>query len=238
FKGKTKAGPHGDFIFEFDHVVGVLMKALKQHGFADNTLVIVTSDNGPEVTSVVNMRKTHKHDGARPWRGMKRDQWEGGHRVPFVASWPGKIKPGSTTEQTICLTDIMATCAAITEASLPNDAAEDSFNILPTLLNGSDVKPARRYTLHQTIRLALAIRRGPWKFLDHKGSGGNRYDRPNLRQFAIPDSAPKAPGQLYNLDEDPGERKNLYLEQPEIVKELKTKLDEFVKNGRSAPARE
>jgi arylsulfatase A-like enzyme len=238
FKGKTQAGPHGDFIFEFDHVVGELMKALKQHGFADNTLVIVTSDNGPEVTSVINMRKTHMHDGARPWRGMKRDQWEGGHRVPFVASWPGKIKPGSTTEQTICLTDIMATCAEITGARLPNNAAEDSVNILPTLLGGSEDKAARRYTMHQTISLALAIRRGPWKYLDHKGSGGNRYDRPQLRQFAIPDNAPKAPGQLYNLDEDPGERNNLYLENPEIVKELKTKLDEFVKSGRSVPIRE
>ncbi|MDA1137043.1 MAG: arylsulfatase [Planctomycetota bacterium] len=238
YQGKTQAGPHGDFIFEFDHIVGELRNALKQNGFADNTLVIVTSDNGPEVTSVINMRKTYEHDGARPWRGMKRDQWEGGHRVPFIASWPGKIKPGSITEQTICLTDIMATCASITGAALPNNSAEDSVNILQTLLNGSEDTPERRYTLHQTISLSLAIRRGPWKYLDHKGSGGNRYDHPQLRQFAIPDTAPNTPGQLYNLDEDPGERTNLCLENPEIVKELKTKLDEFVKSGRSVPIRE
>ncbi|MDA0836251.1 MAG: arylsulfatase [Planctomycetota bacterium] len=238
YQGKTQAGPHGDFIFEFDHIVGELRNALKQNGFADNTLVIVTSDNGPEVTSVINMRKTYEHDGARPWRGMKRDQWEGGHRVPFIASWPGKIKPGSFTEQTICLTDIMATCASITGAALPNNSAEDSVNILQTLLNGSEDTPERRYTLHQTISLSLAIRRGPWKYLDHKGSGGNRYDHPQLRQFAIPDTAPNTPGQLYNLDEDPGERTNLCLENPEIVKELKTKLDEFVKSGRSVPIRE
>lgn len=110
FKGKTQAGPHGDFIFEFDYVVGEILKTLDRLGLADNTLVMVSSDNGPEVTSVINMRKDYQHDGARPWRGMKRDQWEGGHRVPFIARWPGKIMAGSTTGQTTCLTDVMATC--------------------------------------------------------------------------------------------------------------------------------
>ena len=89
FKGKTKAGPHGDFIFEMDFVVGELMKSLKKHGMADNTLVIFTSDNGPEVPTSISMRHDHHHNGARPWRGVKRDQWEGGHRVPFIARWPG-----------------------------------------------------------------------------------------------------------------------------------------------------
>ena len=159
FKGKTKAGPHGDFIFEMDFVVGELMKSLKKHGMADNTLVIFTSDNGPEVPTSISMRHDHNHNGARPWRGVKRDQWEGGHRVPFIARWPGKIKPDSTSDQTICLTDIMATAAAITGAKIPNNAAEDSYNILSALL-GKDTKPIRNYTLHQTISLAMAIRRG------------------------------------------------------------------------------
>ena len=130
FKGKTKAGPHGDFIFEMDFVVGELMKKLKNHGMADNTLVIFTSDNGPEVPTSISMRHDHNHNGARPWRGVKRDQWEGGHRVPFIARWPGKIKPDSTSDQTICLTDIMATAAAITGAKIRNNAAEDSYNII------------------------------------------------------------------------------------------------------------
>jgi len=237
FRGKTKAGPHGDFIFELDHIVGELMKGLKKNGFADNTLVIFTSDNGPEVTTVVNMRKDYHHDGARPWRGMKRDQWEGGHRVPFIARWPGKIKPGTVTDQTICQTDIMATCAAIVGVKLPNNAAEDSFNILPVLLGQDKGEPIRPYTLHQTISLALAIRRGPWKYLDHKGAGGNDYDEPELRPYALPEKAPDAPGQLYNLDEDPGETNNLYYEYPQIVKELKTQLDRYRKSGRSAPLR-
>ena len=89
FKGKTNAGPHGDFIFEFDYVVGELLETLDRLGMADNTLVIVSSDNGPEVTSVVNMRADYQHDGAHPWRGMKRDQWEGGHRIPYCCSMAG-----------------------------------------------------------------------------------------------------------------------------------------------------
>jgi arylsulfatase A len=240
FKGKTKSGPHGDFIFELDYVVGELMKALKKYGFSENTLVMFSSDNGPEVPTVINMRKTHKHDGARPWRGVKRDNWEGGHRVPFIARWPGKVKPGSVSDQTICLTDLMATYAEIVGVKLPNDAAEDSYNFLPVLLGEDQGKRIREYTLHQTISLAMAIRRGPWKYLDHKGSGGSNYSRDGewgLKQYALPEKAPEAPGQLYNLESDPGETNNLYFKHPEKVKELKAKLEEYKKSGRSAPAR-
>jgi len=242
FKGKSGAGPHGDFILEFDHVVGELMKALDEHGFAENTLVIVTSDNGPEVPTVIAMRRDHKHDGARPWRGVKRDNWEGGHRVPMIARWPGRIKAGSITAQTVCLTDIMATCGAIVGADLPDTAAEDSFDMLPVLLGKqSEDRLVREYTLHQTISLALAIRRGKWKYLDHKGSGGNNYERGGpwgMKQYALPEKAPNAPGQLYDMEKDPGETTNLYFEHPEIVKELKAKLDEFKQSGRSRPVRD
>jgi len=132
----------------------------------------------------------------------------------------------------------MATCAAVVGARLPNDAAEDSFNILPVLLGERPDEPVRTYTLHQTIRLALAIRRGQWKYLDHKGSGGNRYKgNRQLEQYIIEDTAPDAPGQLYDLEADPGETRNLYFEHPEIVKELKSKLEEFKQSGRSAPIR-
>ncbi len=237
FKGKTKAGPHGDFIFELDHIVGELMKTLDRLGVAENTLVMFTSDNGPETTTTIHMRADQGHDGARPWRGMKRDQWEGGHRVPFIARWSGKIEPGSTSDQTLSLTDIMATCAAIVGADLPAGAAEDSYDMLPVLLDKQGEKPVRRFTLQQTISLALSIRRGSWKYLDHKGSGGNRYGRGRLTQYALPEKAPDAPGQLYNLDDDPGETDNLYFARPKIVKELKAQLEEFKKSGRSAPGR-
>ena len=237
FRGKTKAGPHGDFIFEFDYIVGELMNGLEQHGFADNTLVIITSDNGPEVLSIFFMRNDHGHDGANPWRGVKRDNWEGGHRVPFIARWPGVIKAGSTSNQTICLTDVMATCAAVVNKKLPNNAAEDSFNLLPVLQGKQGKEPIRQYTLHQTISLSMAIRHGPWVYLDHKGSGGNNYNRGFMKKYALPDLAPKAPGQLYNLETDPGQRKNLYFKQPDMVKKLKTQLELFKKNGRSVPMR-
>jgi arylsulfatase A len=237
FKGSTKAGPHGDFIHELDFIVGELMKTLEQLGVADNTLVIFTSDNGPEVTTAIHMRADYAHDGARPWRGVKRDQWEGGHRVPFIARWKGKIAPGSTTNQTISLTDIMATCAAVVETKLPDNAAEDSVNIFPVLLGKDGGKPVREYTLHQTISLALAIRQGPWKYLDHRGSGGNNYDKGEMKPFALTDTEPNAPGQLYNLEADPGETTNLYFKEPGIVKNLKSLLDASKASGRSAPVK-
>jgi arylsulfatase A-like enzyme len=237
FQGRTKAGPHGDFINELDDIVGELMKTLELLGLADNTVVMFSSDNGPETGAVIRMRADYGHDGARPWRGIKRDQWEGGHRVPFLLRWPGKVKPGSTSTQLTSLTDVMATVAAITGADLPKDAAEDSFNMLPALL-GQDRGPIRPYLLQQAFSgsRTLSIRRGNWKYLDHTGSGGNRYENsPELKPFMLPDTAPGAPGQLYNLEADPGETNNLYFEHPEIVKELKALLDQSKASGRSRP---
>jgi len=238
FKGKSGAGPHGDFIFELDWIVGELMTTLERLGVADETLVIFSSDNGPEVGTVLHMRDLYGHDGARPWRGMKRDNWEGGHRVPFIARWPGRIASGTECNATICLTDIMATCASIVDAKLPDNAAEDSFDILPLLCGKQVEGPVRDYTLHQTISLAMAIRQGEWKLLDHKGSGGNRYEaNPGLRPFLIRDTEPEAPGQLYNLATDPGETVNLYIEYPEIVSRLKQQLERSKATGRSVPQR-
>ena len=237
FRGKTKAGPHGDFISEFDAIVGELMQHLEDLGIAENTIVIVSSDNGPETVSVVNMREQYDHDGARPWRGMKRDNWEGGHRIPFIVHWPARVEAGRSSDQTVCLCDLMATCAALVGAELPDDAGEDSFNILPTILGEQpEGMPIREHTLHQTNHLALGIRKGNWKFLDHQGSGGNDYQAKEiLHPYILPDTAPDAPGQLYDLSTDPGETTNRYHEHPEIVAELRTQLHAFCDSGRSAP---
>jgi arylsulfatase A-like enzyme len=239
-QGRTKAGPHGDFICELDAIVGELMKSLERLGMADRTVVMFSSDNGPETTSVIHMRADYGHDGARPWRGMKRDQWEGGHRVPFLVRWPGVVKPGTTSPQLTSLTDVMATVAAIIGADLPEDAAEDSFSMLPAL-HGKDSGSIRPFLLEQAFGGArtLAIRRGCWKYLDHPGSGGNRYDVDSLelKPFILPDAAPGAPGQLYNLEADPGETRNLYFEQPQIVKELKDLLEQAKASGRSRAKR-
>ncbi len=239
FQNKTDAGPHGDFIAQFDSNVGTLLEKLDELGLSENTIVMVSSDNGPEVWSVTNMRKDHQHDGARPWRGVKRDQWEGGHRVPFIVRWPKRIPTASTSDLTMCLTDAMATCAGLVGAKLPNDAAEDSFDLSPVLLSKAQNESIRPYTLHQTWTFDLAIRKGDWKYLDHKGSGGNNYNRfPDLVKYILPEKAPDAPGQLYNLADDPGETTNLYFEKPETVKELKGLLEESKSSGRSAPVRE
>jgi arylsulfatase A-like enzyme len=238
FKGKTNFGPHGDFIFEMDYIVGELLHTIESSGVARNTLVMFASDNGPEVISVLNMRKTYGHDGARPWRGVKRDQWEGGHRTPFIVRWPGKIKPNSTSDQLLSLTDVMATIAGIIGTTLPENAAEDSYNMLPVFLGKQDSEQVRPYMLEQTNSLALSIREGNWKYLDHKGSGGNNYDSDgevSMKPYRLPDTNPNAPGQLYNLDTDPGERENLYSKHPEIMARLKSKIEEFKKSGRSAP---
>jgi arylsulfatase A-like enzyme len=235
FKGKSKAGPHGDFIHELDWVVGELLATLDRLGVADNTLVIFTSDNGPETTSVVHMRADFDHDGARPWRGMKRDQWEGGHRIPFIVRWPGKIQPDTTSSQLLCLTDVMATIAAVVDRDLPLDAAEDSFDLLPAFLSQAE-KPIRPFILHQAFGGAttLSIRSGNWKYLDHAGSGGNRYENNSgLERFMLPETAPDAPGQLYDLNSDPGEKINLYLEYPGIVRSLKSMLEATRESGRS-----
>lgn len=236
FQGKSDAGPHGDFIAELDHIVGALMTELQELGIADNTLVIFTSDNGPETTSVIHMRADHAHDGARPWRGVKRDDWEGGHRVPFIVRWPSRVKSGTTSDQLISLTDVMATIAAITKSDLPHDAAEDSFNLLP-VFESTATGPIRPYLLEQAFGggRTLSIRRGHWKYLDHRGSGGNKYDSGELKRYALPEAAPNAPGQLYDLESDPGETANLYFRHPEIVQELKTLLDQSKASGRSRP---
>lgn len=238
FKGKTQSGPHGDFIFEMDYIVGELLQTLEELGIDENTIVMFASDNGPEVPTVLDMRKTYQHDGARPWRGVKRDQWEGGHRTPFIVRWPGKVAANSTSDQMTSLTDIMATCAEIIGTEIPKNAAEDSYSILPVLMGTQGDKPIRQYLLEQTISLAMSIRDGNWKYLDHIGSGGNNYDRPGewgMSPYKLIDTDPDAPGQLYDLKADPGETINLYSKHPERVAEMKKKLEEFKKSGRSAP---
>ena len=214
-----------------DWCVGQLTEALDRLNVSENTLIIVTSDNGPR-------QGMNGHKSAGNLRGLKGSIYEGGHRIPFIARWPAKIKPGSTTGALTTFTDMMATFAAIVGAKLPPDAGEDSVSILPALLGEERAEPIRDYTLSQTMSLAMGIRQGPWKLLDHRGSGGNNYDSPLLRPWRLENTAPGAAGQLYNLDVDPGETTNLYLKRPEIVAELKRLLATSRESGRSAASQE
>ncbi|MFO0940440.1 MAG: arylsulfatase [Pirellulales bacterium] len=235
FQGKSNAGPHGDFIVELDYIVGELVSTLQRLELADNTLIIFSSDNGPEVTSVVHMRADYAHDGARPWRGVKRDHWEGGHRVPFIVSWPGKVSRNTQSNQITSLTDVLATVAGIVNMELPENCAEDSYNMLPAWLN-SDHPQIGPYLLTQAFAgpKTVAIRKGDWKYIDHPGSGGNRYENDSaLKAFRLPDNAPNATGQLYNLARDPGETNNQVESNPEMASELKSLLEQSRKSGRS-----
>ena len=236
FSGKSKGGPRGDFVQELDALTGRLLDALKRLGIEDNTLVLFNSDNGPETVHTVWMREDHKHDAAGGWRGMKRDGWEGGHRVPFIARWPGRIPGGQVSDQLTNTTDIFATLASIVGYTLPDCAATDSFDMLPAMLGIQDPsKSIRPHLLTQSFRGQFQLRQGDWKYLDHKGSGGNNYSHETLARYALPEMEPDAPGQLYNLATDPGETKNLYFKESAKRKQLQALLKKLKESGRSAP---
>ncbi|WP_231603661.1 sulfatase family protein [Neorhodopirellula pilleata] len=236
FNGATDAGPRADFVWELDVIVGRVLDLLKELDIDDETLVLFNSDNGAETVHVNWMREDHDHDPSGGWRGMKRDGWEGGHRVPFIARWPGKIPPNQVSSQMTSTTDIFATVASIVGVSLPDDAATDSFDMWPVMLGQQDESiSVRPHLLTQSFGGEFQIRQGAWKYLDHKGSGGNNYDVPNMKRWIIPEKASNAPGQLYNLNDDPYETNNLYFSEETKRNELQELLRRLKASGRSAP---
>ncbi len=236
FRGATKGGPRGDFVFELDALTGRVLDLLKELKIDDETLVLFNADNGAETVHVDWMRQDHDHDASGGWRGMKRDGWEGGHRVPFIARWPGRIPKGQVSKQMTNTTDIMATIASLVGYELPDDAATDSFDMLPVMIGRQGEKnPVRPHLLTQSFRGEFQIRKGNWKYLDHKGSGGNGYEKGNLKKFSLKEKEPEAPGQLYNLTTDPGETTNLYFKEETIRLEMQKLLKRLKESGRSAP---
>ncbi|MDF1850534.1 MAG: arylsulfatase [Verrucomicrobiales bacterium] len=235
-EGKTAGGPRGDFVFELDVLTGRVLDLLAELEIDDETLVFFHADNGAETMHVAWMREDHDHDPSGGWRGVKRDGWEGGHRVPLIVRWPGTIPPGQVSDQMTNTTDFFATIASVVGYPLPDNAATDSFDMLPVLLGNQDpAKSVRPHLLTQSFRGEFQIRKGDWKYLDHKGSGGNGYDKGILAPYALPESEPEAPGQLYHLGKDPGETTNLYFKEEEKRKELQALLEELKTSGRSAP---
>ncbi len=207
------------------------MKTLDKNGIAKNTLLIFTSDNGSPRMDGTNMDGgndsilKYGHNPSYIFRGKKADIWEGGHHIPFFARWPGKIKPGTKTNEVVCLTDLFATCAAILGDKLPDSAGEDSYNVLPAFLGEKLPDPERPLVFSSGGVDALSIRLGKWVFIEGQGDRG--YGE-MVRGKSFPE--PKVgdpPAQLYNLDEDLGESNNLYEERPEIVERMKQKLEEI-----------
>lgn len=218
YRGKSKAGLYGDFVVMVDAMIGRVLQTLSDTQMAEDTLVVFSSDNGPvwydqDVTRF-------GHDSTRGLRGMKGDGWEGGHRMPFIARWPGKVRAGSVSRQTICFTDMLATFADIVDVPLPSGAGPDSYSILPVLLGQQPPdKPIRGPLVIASANGTMTIRSGPWKLIAGLGSGG--FTKPG-RVKPVP-GGPR--GQLYNLDEDLAESNNLYLQRPEIVQRLSAELE-------------
>ncbi len=216
---------YGDFVVQTDAVIGRVLDALETKGFADNTLVIVTSDNGAMWQPRHIEASGHRANGN--WRGQKADIYEAGHRVPFIVRWPGKTSPGTTCDQTVCLTDVFATLAEIVGEKLPAQAAEDSFSLLPLLHGEVPAPTVREFTIHHSARGVFAVRQGPWKAIFHLGSGG-------FTQPVDETAAPGGPaGQLYHLADDPQETNNLWQKQPEIVQRLTLLLERAQSTGRT-----
>ncbi len=223
FKDKSGAGYYGDFAMEVDASVGAILDALDAEGIAENTLVVYTSDNGAHWYP--DDIETFGHSANLSLRGQKADIWEGGHRVPFLVRWPGHVAAETTSDALTTHTDFLATFAAVVGTTLPDGAGEDSFNMLPAWLGQQTAQPIRSSAIHHALDGMFAIRRGSWKLIEGRGSGGFTQPR------RITPEPGEPAGQLYNLDTDPTEATNLYLEEPAVVAELQALLDEARQNG-------
>lgn len=232
FLGRSKAGIYGDFVCEVDWAAGEILNTLDQAGLSSNTLLIFTSDNGPERYAYERIPE-FGHYSMGSLRGVKRDAWEGGHRIPFLARWPGKIRAGGTSSETICLTDLMATAAALSGAKLPDNGGEDSYNIAPALLGEKRPAPIREATVSHTANGEFAIRQGEWVFID--APTGMNTKEPEWFRKQRGYTLHSLPGELYNLKQDLAERKNLYAERPDVVGKLKALLERYKREGRSVP---
>lgn len=229
WKDKSGLGDYADFVMQTDATVGDVLAALDTHGLAENTLVFFTSDNGCSPAAKTKELEKSGHFASAGFRGYKADIWDGGHRVPFFVRWPGKIAAGSKSAQTICHTDFLATCAAILDAKLPENAAEDSVSLLPALL-GQDNAPLHEHVVHHSISGRFAIRQGNWKLAFCPGSGG--WGKPGDAD-AAKQGLPTV--QLHDLSTDPAETTNLHEKHPEVVQRLTKLLNDIIANGRSTP---
>lgn len=231
FKGKSEIGTYGDFIRELDWSVGEVLRALDKNGLAKDTLVLFSSDNG----GVVRYKPTdsasingHKVNG--PLRGQKTDAYEGGHRVPLIARWPGVIPANTEDSSLIALTDVLATFADFFDVQLPDDAGEDSLSFLGALLDRKPRQVTRKAIVNDSYFGVFAIRQYDWKLIlsQHGGGAGSQ---------AITHDPNKPAGQLYHLGRDIAESMNEYDKHPDIVRSLTNLLEQYKRTGRSAPKR-
>lgn len=219
-KGKSRTGTYGDFVTQVDNTVGAILKVLDEKKMVDNTLIIVTSDNGSHWNELDKAQYAHRANFI--YRGQKADIFEGGHRIPFMARWPDRIAKNSSSNQTISTTDLLATIAGVLEKNLPEKVGEDSFDMLPALF-GINKDPIRGYTIHHSLEGYFSIRRGKWKLTTALGSGGFT-DPVRIETYENGQA-----GTLFDIESDPHEEKDLYTKHPEIVAELQTLLEKVQK---------
>ena len=235
FKGTSGIGVYGDFIHELDWSVGEVLAALDRLKLADNTLVIFSSDNGG--VQAHNRRVEHAviqgHRINGPLRGQKTEVYEGGHRVPFIVRLPGCVKAGVVSDALVANTDLLATFAELVDRELPSNAGEDSFSMLSELFGTNTGQPARQSLVTDSMMGILAIQEGSWKLIQGQGGGGY-YPQSKTDSREAPVSS-EPPGQLYNLADDLGETKNLYVEKPEVVARLTLQLERIKREDRSRP---
>lgn len=229
WRGKSGLGDYGDFVMQTDWTIGQVLAQLEKSGVAANTLVIIASDNG--FAPYVGARKLEQqgHFPSADRRGYKADIWDGGHRIPLLVRWPGKIQSASTSDQLVSLVDLLATCADVLGAKLPANSAEDSVSLLPVLL-GKATSPVHEAVVFHSNNGAFAIRQGRWKLELCPDSGGWSDPKPGSAEAkTLP------PVQLYDMAKDVGERENEAKTHPEIITRLTQLLEKYVADGRSTP---
>jgi arylsulfatase A len=227
WQGRSGLGDYADFVMETDAGFGQILDALERCGFKENTLVVFTSDNGCSKAANIAELQVKGHHVSAQYRGSKADLWDGGHRVPFIVRWPGKVARGSTCSQLVCHVDLFATCAELLGSAVPAGSCEDSVSILPAF-SGKPIVASRAGVIHHSISGHFAYRLGKWKLLLARGSGG--WSAPN-EKVALRAGAPVA--QLYDMDNDPSESKNLFESRSDVVEQLFSQLESDVKRGRS-----
>ncbi len=230
YEGESMTTAYGDFVLMIDDLVGEIIATLEKNGQADNTLIIFTSDNGFAPYADTEGLESIGHFPSYQFRGYKADIYEGGHRIPFIAQWPGHIPEGSVSDQTICLTDFMATVASVVGDSLQADQGEDSYDLLPLMKGNQQDEPLREATVHHSVNGSFAIRKGKWKLIFCPGSGGWSAPTPKVaREGNLPAV------QLYDLEADIAEKTNLADTHPEVVEELTALMKKYIEDGRSTP---
>jgi len=218
---------YADLVMETDAVLGRVLAALEKHGVVANTLVIFSSDNGCAQYIGAKEMEARGHFPSGPFLGYKSDVWDGGHRIPCIARWPGVIRPGSECDQLVCLADLMATCAEFLDDTLPDNAGEDSVSMMP--LFRATGAANRNTVIHHSITGKFAVRDGRWKLVLCPGSGGWTQNDAEAAREGLPLV------QLYDMQADRGEQQNLHAENPQQVKDMIAILMQLVAEGRSTP---